>query len=149
MRSSSNGVRRESAIKEGLQSKRDSSNTLLHWPSPGGGGAPRTPEGRFRGFAAGGLVIMDEKRRRTLQDEKVAEAITRRTITSPKTVNLFQTRTVAGYKGHSWTEPLPVITMQSLPTWTTSATRTNDNRRIAGMRSFSRLRETPLAPSDL
>jgi Ca2+-binding EF-hand superfamily protein len=87
---------------------------------PGGGGGPRPHDGTFVGFASRGMVVCDEKRRRTIQDEKIAIAAQR--VRGPDLV--FRQRTITGFRGHSWSEPLPlVITPEGLPTWTWSAIR--------------------------
>ena len=87
---------------------------------PGGGGAPRTPDGRFYGFAAKGLVVCDEKRRRSIQDEK--SAIAAQQPRGPE--RWFKQTTVSGYSGPRWTEPLPSIDPHSgFPLITPSALR--------------------------
>ena len=111
---------------------------------PGGGGGPRSPHNRPRGFGSGGLVVCDEKRRRTIQDEKVREVQSRSMVMGrPPTVS-FATTTVAGYRGHRLSEPLPSITHGAVPMWTVSAMRTQANPRTAGTRSFSASRLAPL-----
>ena len=76
--------------------------------TPGGGGGPRpSPRpascGRA-GFAARGLVVFDEKRRRTIQDEKVEIAMDR-----ARGQDLIFERKMVSRTGPKWREPLPGI----------------------------------------
>ena len=99
-----------------------SSQRLGVWP--GGGGGPRRPEGRYRGFAARGLVVCDEKRRRTIMDEQCE--IARQRLTGPELV--FTRKMVPSYSGPRWTEPLPGIDQDSgRPLLCMSATTRSSN----------------------
>ena len=86
------------------------------YPRPGGGGGPRSPEGRFIGYAAHGLVVCNQPRRRSILDEKTEIAAQR--FRGEELA--FTRKTVPGYRGHSWREPLPAITHDKLPVWTGS-----------------------------
>ena len=76
-----------------------------HTVRPGGGGGPRTAQGRFVGYAARGFIVCDEKRRRTIQDERVEWAMQR--SRGPELV--FNKKTIPGSTGPRWCEPLPGI----------------------------------------
>ena len=80
--------------------------TTAVWP--GGGGGPRSPAGRFNGFAARGLVVCDEKRRRTIQDEHCDLARDRMREHGGHDV-LYKCKAVNSYSGPKWVEPLPGI----------------------------------------
>lgn len=104
------GANGEIALGRSVQ--RDSQGLLtstdrLVRPGPGGGGGPRSPEGRFVGFAkpGHGVVICDEKRRRTIQDEKIQIAAER--LRGAEL--LYPRKTAPGYRGPRWAEPLPAL----------------------------------------
>ena len=77
------------------------------------------------GFGAHGMIVCDQSRRRSIHDEK-AEIAAQRIKGEPLA---FRRKTVPGFGGHSWREPLPTITHDLQPLWTASFTRV----RLPGM----------------
>ena len=97
---------------------------------PGGGGGPRSAEGRFFGYAASGMVVCDQPRRRMILDEK-AEVARQRAKGLPL---VYPTKTLPSYSGPRWTEPVPAIAYDELnlpvPTLTWSYGRIPSANRL-------------------